>query len=41
MEGRAAIGLAEGEEDIRQRDEEDVMVNRAALRGDLAFEEGG
>ena len=40
-DGGAALGLPGGEEDIRQRDEEDVMVDRGALGGDGALEEGG
>lgn len=41
LHGRAALGLPEGEQNIRERDKEDVMMDGTALGGDRAFEEGG
>ena len=39
--GRAAFGLARGYKDIRERDKQNMVVDRRALRGYRAFEEGG
>lgn len=39
--GGAALRLAVGEEDVRLRDQEDVVVDGRTLRDELAPEEGG